>query len=209
MHGNRRFERDADHVAEVMVFEASSFRKARGVHEQHDAELLAFGEDRPEARGGEILAVDIGRNLDAAEPERFHKPFEFLNSQLGRLERDRPKPDEAIRVTPDDLGDVVVDKSRRRNAEIRLGPIEHLPWCGRDRLHVDAHHVHVGQPLFDRGQLCMHALHLLALHFTRPVVGKPHRRIALWRPERLYQFVGRLEVDMAMNVDREPPAARM
>ena len=55
----------------------------------------------------------------------------------------------------------------------------------------------------------MDPLHLRSLHLAGPVVGKPHRRVALGVPERRHQLVGRIEMDMAMDVDREPFAARM
>ncbi|MNC96984.1 hypothetical protein D3C83_145020 [compost metagenome] len=50
-------------------------------------------------------------DLDAAKPERVVQPAEFGERELGRLERNRPQPHEAIGVFAANLGDEIVDRA--------------------------------------------------------------------------------------------------
>ena len=68
----------------------------------------------------------------------------------GRLERDRAEPDEAVGMRPTDLGDLVVDRARGGEPEIRIGAVIGLARRRRDRLDVDPHQVHVGDALLGR-----------------------------------------------------------
>jgi hypothetical protein len=49
------------------------------VHENEEPELLDAGEDLAEPLGREILAGDIGRDLDAAKAQRVMDAVEFGN----------------------------------------------------------------------------------------------------------------------------------
>src|SRR5579883_2790551 len=117
------------------------------MHEQQRAELLAALEDRAEFGVGKIGAVDVRRDLDAAQAERPGDPLRFADRQFRRLEGDGAEPDEAVGMAGDDGGNVVVDRLRGGEAELRLGPVEHLHRGRRDGLDVDAHDVHVGEAL--------------------------------------------------------------
>ena len=109
----------------------------------------------------QILAADVGGDLDAAEAQRFVQPVELGDGELGRLERHRAERHEAVGMTPGDVGEVVVDDARGGDAEIGVGAVIGLVRRRRDRLDVDPHPVHVGEPLFDRGELDAGALGLL------------------------------------------------
>ena len=95
------------------------------------------------------------------KPSELVNPLQFADRQLRRLERDRAEADKAVGMAADDLGDVVVDRARRGKAELGFGPVEHLHRRRRERLHVDAHDVHVREALLDRGELRVRAPHLL------------------------------------------------
>ena len=69
MHGNRRVERVADDVDEVVVGEPPRLGKPGRVHEDQHAKLFDPREDLAEAFGRKVFAGDIGRDLDAAEAQ--------------------------------------------------------------------------------------------------------------------------------------------
>ena len=77
MDGDSRVERIADHVDQVVVGEAPRLRKAGRMHEDQHAELFDPREDLAEALCREILAGNVGRDLDAAEPQGFMDPVEL------------------------------------------------------------------------------------------------------------------------------------
>lgn len=59
------------------------------------------------------VGVDVGADLDAGEPEpaavrRPHAAFEFFQREIGVLHRQRAEAEEAARVRPAHIGDVVV-----------------------------------------------------------------------------------------------------
>ena len=153
MHGHRGIQRIADHVGEVVIAEAARLGEPGRVHEDRQTELFGLGEDPAEAVGRQVLAGDVGGDLDAAQSERSVQPFEFGDRKLRRLERHRAQADEAIRMAADDVGDVVVDRARGGDAEIGRRVVIGLVRRGRERLDVDPHHVHVGEALLHRGEL--------------------------------------------------------
>src|SRR5690348_14519003 len=71
MDGDGRIEWVANDIDEVMVGKPPRLGKAGRVHEDEKSEFLDAGEHLAESLGREILAGDIGRDLDAAETERF------------------------------------------------------------------------------------------------------------------------------------------
>src|SRR5271169_4903872 len=69
MDGDGRIERIADHIDQIMVHEPARLRKAGRVHEDQHAELFDPREDLAEALGGQVLASEVGSDLDAAEAQ--------------------------------------------------------------------------------------------------------------------------------------------
>jgi hypothetical protein len=108
-----------------------------------------------------------------------------------------------------DIGEIVVDDARSGDPEIGVGAVIGLVRRGRDRLDVDPHPVHVGQPLLDRGELDAVPLGLLPVDLARVVVGvllsRMPRRGGMAR-DHLRGFRGQ---HMAVNVDGKPFAACM
>ena len=153
MQSHRRIERVADHVVEVMVGEAPRFGKPVGMHEDDEAQLLAAREDLAKALGRQIVAGDMGHDLDAAEAQRFVQSVEFGERQLGGLERHGAETDEAVRVAAADIRNEIVDGARRLEPEIGVGAVIGLARRRRDRLDVDPHPVHVLDPLLGRSAL--------------------------------------------------------
>ncbi len=86
---------------------------------------------------------------------------ELGDRQIGRLKRHRAERDKPVGMTAGDVGEVVVDDPRRRDPEIAVGAVIGLVRRGRDRLDIDTHQIHVGEPLLDRGELDAGALGLL------------------------------------------------
>src|SRR5215471_2124151 len=113
MDGDRRVERVADYVDEVMIGEAPGFGKAGRVHEDKQAELLDAGEYLTKPLGREVFARNICRNLDAAKPQRFVDAVELGDRQVGRLKRHRAERGEAVGVAADDVRQIVVDDAGR------------------------------------------------------------------------------------------------
>ena len=150
MHRDRGVERVADDVDQIMVAEPARLGEPGRVHEDQQAELLDAGENLAETRGRQILAADIGRDLDAAETQGFVQPVEFGDGEIGGLERHSAERHEAVGVTSGDVGEVVVDDAGGSDAEIGVGAVIGLVRRGRDRLDVDPHPIHVGEPIFDQ-----------------------------------------------------------
>jgi hypothetical protein len=138
-------------------------------------------EDRPETRCRQVLAGDMGHDLDAAKPERFVQPVELGEGQLGSLERHRAEPREAVGIAAAHLGDLVVEDARRREAELRVGAVIGLARRRRDRLNVDPHMVHVGDTLLGRHALQMCPLAILPVDLLAPG-GSPGFRETSARP---------------------------
>ena len=209
MDRDGRVERVADHVDQIMVAEPPRLGEPGRVHEHQQAELLDAGEDLAEALGRQILAADIGRDLDAAEAQGFVQPVEFGDGEIGRLERHRAERHEAIRVASGDVGEVVVDDARGGDPEIGVGAVIGLVRRGRDRLDVDPHPVHVGEPIFDRGELDAVALGLLAVDLAGALVGVDLARVPRGGGIAGDHLGGLRGQHMAVNVDGEPFAAGM
>ena len=132
-----------------------------------------------EARIGQVLAVHVGQDLDAAHAELVDAAVEFGDRHVRVLQRDRAHRDETLGPGGDDFGEAVVDLARELAAEIGFRPVEALVRRRRDRLDVDAHAVHVLQPHFDRRQLGPAVLHLLDVDFARQRVGELAGRLVL------------------------------
>src|SRR6202011_3626046 len=209
MQRHGRIERVADHIGKVVAGEAARLGEPVGMHEDNQAQLFAAGEDLAEALGREILAGDMGHDLDTAKDERFMQSIELGDREIGGLERHRAETDKTVGITAADLGDEVVDGARGFVPEIGVGAVVGLARRRRDRLDVDPHPVHILDPLFGRGALEACPFSVLAVDGTAALVRrgfeKPLRDggIAFDHRRRL------VAADMAMDVDREPFAAGM
>ena len=95
-----------------MILEPPRLGEAVGVHEHQHPEFLDPPEHRAEAVFGQILAGDMGHDLDAAHAERFVQPLQFGDRQFRRLQRNGAEAGEAIRMPADNIGDIVVDRAR-------------------------------------------------------------------------------------------------
>ena len=68
---DRGVERIADHVVEVKARETLRLGETVRVDQHQRAEFLGFLPERRESRIGQLLAVDVGEDLDALEPSFF------------------------------------------------------------------------------------------------------------------------------------------
>ena len=123
------------------------------VHEQHRAQFLGAAEEllQPECGIGQIKAVHIGIDLDAAQSERTHRPIQLGHRQFGVLQRHSAQTDEAVGMLGGDLRDPVIDLRRQFGAQPRIGPVVVLGRCRRDGLDIDPHAVHRTQPGLNAG----------------------------------------------------------
>ena len=102
---------------------ARKWREKRGLAKDDgwmkidDVELLAALPERLEAFGGEFLVADTRADLDAAEAEFVDAAIEFLDGEIGVLQRHRAETDEALGVILDLAGDAVIDDLARLVAE--------------------------------------------------------------------------------------------
>ena len=135
------------------------------------------------------------------------QPVEFGDGEVGGLERHRAERHEAVGMTPGDVGEVVVDDPRGGDAEIGLGAVIGLVRRGRDRLDVDPHQIHIGEPLFDRGELDPGPLGLLAVDLAGALVGVDLARVAGGAGVAGDHLGGLGGQHMAVDVDGEPFAA--
>ena len=146
------------------------------MHEDHHAQLLGAGEETVELQVGvgQVLAVDVGADLDAPKTEVLDAMIELLDCQLGVLQRHRSHADKAVRGVGHHLGDALVDFAREFRAIGRFGPVKEVIRRRAYRLDVHAHAVHVLQALRHAGQFWSAGRHLLDVGLTRDRVGE-HR----------------------------------
>src|SRR5713101_5490752 len=94
-------------------------------------------------------------------------------------------------------------------AELRVERIHELEGRARDRLDVDAHLVHIAQPLLDGREADEHVLRVLLVRGVRQIVREPHRRLILAPEDVFHHLVRGRVVDVAVDVDAEVTAASL
>ena len=146
------------------------------VDEDEHPKLLGGGEERSQGWIGQVLAVDIGADLNAAKIKLLHAAPKLDDREFRRLQRDRAEADQPLGTARNDLGDVVVDRARGVPADIGRREIIVLRGRRRDRLHIDAEPVHVGEALVGPVQPLADARHLRAVDFACRRAG--HRKRA-------------------------------
>ena len=101
--------------------------------------------ERLEPRVVELERAGARRDLDSAQAEPV-RALELARARSGILQRHRGERREALGVPPRDRGQRVVVHLRDREREVgrRVG-VEHERGA-RERLHVDAQAIHVGEP---------------------------------------------------------------
>ncbi len=177
--GHGRVQRVADHVVEVVVGQPGTFREADRMQEDHRTERVGAGEEgfQPEPGIGQVEPVDVGVDLDAAQAERADRVVELLDRELGVLQRHRAEPDEAPRRGRHQRRDAFVHLAGQDCPALRRREIEELERRRADRLDVDAHAVHVVQPLVDAGQLRRTLPHLRHVGLAREGICMDHARV--------------------------------
>src|SRR5207248_922501 len=114
---DRRLGWQANRVREpAIAFETlGQFRNRLRVDEEHRAELFGLGPDGMEFRVRKVFTGDAAANSHSAQPLLFHRVLELLYRQVRKLQGNRSKGGEAVRlrraklgkfliVYPDDLG---------------------------------------------------------------------------------------------------------
>ena len=144
-HAERRLQREPERLHQVVLLESlAAEHRRRGVDEERHVERGGRLPHRVQGLVVEVPPVDVAADLDARELERSSHALQLLHREIGRLQRQRAGPQEAVRMPRHDGRDVVVlhpaELGRRRPvgriAEQRRGRREHLP--------LDARLVHVG-----------------------------------------------------------------
>ena len=133
-------------VDEVVVGQALRVCRALSVDHDRGAQPLDLGPERLQPVGGDLLALDVGADLDAAHPQVGRQVGQLLHRGLRVLQRHRTERDEAVGVPAGRLDHLLVDQSCGPGAQLGVGPVEVLVDRWRDRLDVDAHRVHVREP---------------------------------------------------------------
>ena len=88
-HGHGGLQRIANHVVEVVVGQALALGVAQGVHEDHGAQLIGFGEELFQAQTGvgQVHAIDVGANFHTTHAEFFDAVLQLFDRQLSVLQR--------------------------------------------------------------------------------------------------------------------------
>ena len=160
---HRGVERIADDVVEVEAPETLRLGEAGRVDQHQRVELLGLLPERRESRIGQLLAVDVGENLDALEAELLHAALELLGRFVAVLHRHAAERDQPVLVLADIFGDAVVERAGGLHADIDGQVVIDLRRRRADELHVDAHLVHHAETLIrgayaraDVGRLLCH-----------------------------------------------------
>ncbi len=126
-------------------------REAGRVDQHQCVELLGLFPERRKGRIGQLLAVDVGEDLDAFETELLHAALELLGRLVAVLHRHAAERHQPILVLAHILRDAVIERARSLHADVERQVIVDLRRRRTDELHVDAHLVHDGKALVRRG----------------------------------------------------------
>src|SRR5713226_9532137 len=102
--GDRRVERIADDIRQVVPGQASAQRRADGMHKDERTEILGRRPEGFETLVVEVHAVDVCADLDAAHAHTAHSLFVLPRGQLWELKRDQAQTDEALRMVATHVG---------------------------------------------------------------------------------------------------------
>ena len=159
------------------------------------------GEERPEFRIGQFLAVDIGQDLDALQLQVVHDVVELAHREFRLLQGDDAQPDEAVRLARAIFGDAVIGEAMGGFRDLGVDRIVALARRRRDDLDVDAHLVEIEQPAIDRGHDVADVLLLLRVDLPGGGVGEMRQRDPAEVDMRLRERGGLRHHDMRVNVD--------
>src|SRR4051794_26192564 len=103
---DRRLGWQANRVREpAIAFETlGQFRNRLRVDEEHRAELFGLGPDGMEFRVRKVFTGDAAANIHSAQPLLFHRVLELLYRQVRKLQGNRSKGGEAVRLRRAKLG---------------------------------------------------------------------------------------------------------
>ena len=166
----RRRQRHADHVDEVVVAEPLSLRETLRVQEHRHVEFDDRLPHRVEAPVVEVESQHVGADLHPAKaevPVGFPQHLDGQRRVGHRHVRDGGEP---VGPLPGHLGEPLVLNPVDAQRLILGQPVEVLRRRHREQLHVHTLRVHVGEPL-----LCV--LELGGVEGTRAVFGVVARRL--------------------------------
>src|SRR4029077_707933 len=93
-----------------------------------------------------IVCINVGPNLDSAQLELAYTTRQFLRGKIDILQWDSPETNKSRRVSPNDLGDVVVQQTTEIKRIPRLCPIAEHHRNRREHLDRNAGAVHFLDP---------------------------------------------------------------
>ncbi len=106
-----------------MVGEPPRLGKPVRMHENDKSQFLTACEDLAKAIRRQVVAGDMGHDLNTAEAKRFMQSVELGERQLGGLKRHCAETGETVRVAAADIGDEIVYGTRRLETEIGVGAV--------------------------------------------------------------------------------------
>ena len=113
---------------------------------------------------GDLLALDVGADLDASHPEIVCEIAQFLDGGIGVLQRHGAERLEPPGIPGCCLDELLVRQARDLRPQFGVGPVVVLVNRDRDRLDIDAHAVHVGDPDVEHVHLRFDRLELAPVH---------------------------------------------
>ncbi len=122
------------------------------------AKRLGLGPERREGRIGQFLTADIGEDLHTFEVQRLHDALELRSGLVAVLQRHGAERDEPVRRLCDKLRDAVVQYARRLHTDLDRHREIALRRRWHDELHVEAHRVHVLEPVAQAAVLSRHTV---------------------------------------------------
>ena len=115
------------------------------MHEHEHPELGRLGPERVVLRQRQILAVDMAANRRAAQAKALHRVLQLLGGEIGMLQCDRGKGDEAIGMRRHPFRQPLVLRLHDPFREIALRGVPPVA-VDAQRLDVDALLIHYLQP---------------------------------------------------------------
>lgn len=169
----------------------------------HDdgAEPLDLSPEGVKTRITKLFPVDVRANFEPLETEFVHAVVQLGNGCISILERDGAEGGEPTWKTRRILSEFVVDHSSDPSADLRVCPVVVLVNRNRHGLDINAHGIHILEPLLEKIHLGPEKLQLPAIDFTCELTAVLEANSTRFLFFSLHDLSGRAALTVTVNVN--------
>jgi len=115
-----------------------------------------------------VIRIDVRADLDTAQAKLAHATLQFARGKIDILQGNCPEPCEIFWISANNLGNVIVQHSRKIERILRFGPIAKHHRYRREDLHRNSGAIHIFKAAFGiPNVLGDFAEHTIANHHAR------------------------------------------